>query len=272
MKTNRYFILSILLFFQITNTIAQKKYDLITAYGNEDATLGQYFQFGCELKIMEILKGKQKIQLYGYQKCKKDNNTDFYKVYYLGQTYLINTKKVNIKTDEELFLKSLNSSETEIRENKLLEITKKESVESQQKIDNLVKKYNAKGKEKGILIKNSNVFDQSEYTEGTGFKIQFLNMSKKTIKYIWFTVKGINSVNDVVSSKTLKGIGPINPNSESEYSYDYVWLTDIVAKCKLPIIKIQYMDGTFKTIQNADDLEISNELYDYMFKFEKDDE
>ena len=72
MKTNRYFILSILLFFQITNTIAQKKYDLITAYGNEDATLGQYFQFGCELKIMEILKGKQKIQLYGYQKCKKD--------------------------------------------------------------------------------------------------------------------------------------------------------------------------------------------------------
>ena len=32
------------------------------------------------------------------------------------------------------------------------------------------------------------------------------------------------------------------------------------------------MDGTFKTIQNADDLEISNELYDYMFKFEKDDE
>ena len=37
------------------------------------------------------------------------------------------------------------------------------------------------------------------------------------------------------------------------------------------IIKIQYMDGTFKTIKNADDLEISNELYDYMFNFEKED-
>lgn len=69
----------------------------------------------------------------------------------------------------------------------------------------------------------------------------------------------------MVSTQTLKGVGPIKPNEEGEYEFDYVWHTDLVETTKLAVIKIQYMDGSFKTIQNGNDLIVGEKLYEFMF-------
>ncbi|WP_343680051.1 hypothetical protein [Chryseobacterium arthrosphaerae] len=101
----------------------------------------------------------------------------------------------------------------------------------------------------------------------TGATFTIYNSSQKTIKYIWFTVAGENAVGDLVKTgggyyKTLKGIGPTESNKFGQWSFDYVWLTDIVEYIKLSTIKIQYMDGTFKTIKYTNNLYIGEEAYE----------
>jgi len=107
------------------------------------------------------------------------------------------------------------------------------------------------------------------YTTGANFSI--FNPSSKTIKYIWFTVAGENPVGDLVKTKTgyyktLKGIGPIEPNNIGEWSFDYVWLTDVVESMKITTIKIQYMDGSFKTIKYNDHIYIGYGAYEKAIK------
>lgn len=101
----------------------------------------------------------------------------------------------------------------------------------------------------------------------TGATFTIYNSSKKTIKYIWFTVAGENAVGDLVKTggvyyKTLKGIGPTKSLDFGQWSFDYVWLTDIVEYLKLSTIKIQYMDGTFKTVKYSDNLYIGEAAYE----------
>ena len=101
----------------------------------------------------------------------------------------------------------------------------------------------------------------------TGASFKIYNPSKKTIKYIWFTVAGENPVGDLVKSggvyyKTLRGIGPVKPYNTAEWDFDYVWFTDIIEYLKLSTIKIQYMDGTFKTIKYNTKLYIGEEAYE----------
>lgn len=92
------------------------------------------------------------------------------------------------------------------------------------------------------------VYDQSTVTEGTGIKFTIFNSSKKTIKYLWFAVTGYNPVGDKVSSKILKGVGPLYSLDYGTYKFDYTWFTDIVESAKIEYIKVQFMDGTAKTI------------------------
>lgn len=104
-----------------------------------------------------------------------------------------------------------------------------------------------------------------DYATGANFFI--FNPTAKTIKYIWFTVAGENPVGDLVKTntgyyKTLKAIGPIESNSIGEWSFDYVWSTDIVQYLKIATIKIQYMDGTYRTVKYNDQMFIGYKAYE----------
>ncbi|WP_185117049.1 energy transducer TonB [Chryseobacterium sp. T16E-39] len=101
----------------------------------------------------------------------------------------------------------------------------------------------------------------------TGATFKIINPSKKTIKYIWFTVAGENPVGDLVKTKvgfykTLKGIGPVENLEVSTWSFDYVWFTDVVETLKISAIKIQYMDGTFRTIKYNKGMYLGERAYD----------
>ncbi|MBT0572779.1 hypothetical protein OKE68_02785 [Riemerella anatipestifer] len=102
----------------------------------------------------------------------------------------------------------------------------------------------------GILEAHATAED---YTTGAKFRI--LNTSKKTIKYITFNFYGENAVEDKVLyrkgsfSTYRKGIGPVESYDIATWSFDSVWLTDIVEYLTITSINIQYMDGTSKNIK-----------------------
>lgn len=111
-------------------------------------------------------------------------------------------------------------------------------------------------------------YNATEGYSSTGANFEIFNPSKKTIKYIWFTVAGENAVEDLVRLpngtyyKTLKGIGPIGSYETGAWSFDYVWFTDIVQYLRLSTIKIQYMDGSVRTVKYNDAMYIGEEAYD----------
>lgn len=126
-------------------------------------------------------------------------------------------------------------------------------------------------KTKGLAILHWNIYDESEYTDGTSFRIEFYNPTKKTIKYITTTIVGYNPVGDRVYNSRkqsyncqVKSVGPIEPEGSGSYSFDYVWFTDMVETAKIVSIVVQYMDGTTKTITNSKSIELKRNLYDYL--------
>lgn len=115
----------------------------------------------------------------------------------------------------------------------------------------------------GIALLKHSVYDVSEHTEGTGFEVSVLNTGKKTIKYITFNMVGLNAVDDPVRDRirggttvSLRGVGPIEPSSTAGYSKDYMWTTDLVESHRLTSIRLEYMDGTSKTLANLKALEL----------------
>lgn len=110
--------------------------------------------------------------------------------------------------------------------------------------------------------------DESEFTEWTGLKITFSNLSNKTIKYIWTSIVGYNSVGDKVvdrkkkvSSIQVQSVSPIKPNNDAEFEFNYISLTDLVDNAKITYIKVQYMDGTTKTINHPAEITLDKDLF-----------
>jgi hypothetical protein len=114
------------------------------------------------------------------------------------------------------------------------------------------------------------LYDESEYTNGSSIRFEIYNPTKKTIKYIWFYVKGINPVGDAVVGRNgksiveLKGVGPIEYNNSGTYNFEYVWYTDLVHKSRITSIKVQYMDNSIKIIQSPNEIMMPSDLSEFI--------
>lgn len=196
--------------------------------------------------------------------CSSDNKL-FYKALHKGNNVLIDSS--DVATDVHFIDKFDNMDTTQFRN----------YIEEALKVDNAIMTLdtlNAKKEflqicKQGLVIVSDNVYDESEYTSGTGFKVEILNASAKTIKYITFNYVGYNSVDDPVqqfgkSLLTLKGIGPIKSFETAKYEKEYAWLTDIVQYEYIKSITIQYMDGTTKVLKNIKAITLSNRGKKYL--------
>lgn len=121
----------------------------------------------------------------------------------------------------------------------------------------------------GVAITLAHVYDVSEHTEGTGFEVTVINSGKKTIKYVTFSIVGVNAVGDPVrgsrgsgSTVMLRGIGPIEPDGKGLYSKDYLWMTDIVEAFKISQVRLEFTDGSSKTIRDVASIELSEGDYE----------
>lgn len=209
--------------------------------------------------------------IYNTDKCSHDTNLAFYNIIYQGSKYIVDTADVLVQKG--LYKKITNMSE--LQKDSLYSVAIKTDstiTALKQKIrDEQIKNELKEAEKQGVIIMDANLFDMSEYTDGTGFTFKVYNPEgKKSIKYITLKVIGYNPVNDkVFSSKfnsyvaTLKGVGPIKPGESGTYSWDYVWFTDLPVSSKVVSVIIQYMDGTFKTITNPSKVLISDDTKEY---------
>jgi hypothetical protein len=134
-------------------------------------------------------------------------------------------------------------------------------------IENLIfKKYNAKIRFKddaaiSVDVINYNALDKHKvgisdyYVSGgdysIGFSISVHNYGEKTIKYISFTVKALNPVKDLVGTQTVRGVGPIEKGDLVSYEFEDIIYSKVAYYLNIESIKIQYMDGTVRTIPKS---------------------
>lgn len=114
----------------------------------------------------------------------------------------------------------------------------------------------------GIAILAAHPTEDYSFT-GADFKI--LNFSRKTIKYITFNFYGKNAVKDRVGKNvSRKGIGPVESSGTGSWSFDNVWLTDIVQTLKLISVNIIYIDGTTRVVTITDNHWLDEEDLDHL--------
>jgi hypothetical protein len=85
-----------------------------------------------------------------------------------------------------------------------------------------------------------------------GFNISVYNKGKKAIKYITFNASAFNPVNDKVGFKSVRGVGPIEPDESGDYEFDDMIYSKSAESISIDNIKIQYMDGTVKIIPKTE--------------------
>lgn len=175
-------------------------------------------------------------------------NTKYYKGCYNGKAFFIEADNVIIPDNYVAQLDTLIRQPQDIRDKFFkhqIALSKALYLDNLQKRVSEVKSYS----KYGLAIPSWGVYDMSEYTDGTGFRFDFLNPTKLVIKYVTITFQGYNAVDDPVGRAiTKKCIGPIEPDETASYDFEYAWFTDIVEYAKIRSIVVQYKNGTSKTI------------------------
>lgn len=193
------------------------------------------------------------------------SRVDYYDVLYRGKPYVMKARDVFMTAEGESQLSAL--TEEQIADSlELWQIGSREAAKVQ--MNRAIRALKATSSQ-GIAVLKARIFDVSEYTEGTGFSASIYNSSKKTIKYVTFGVVGLNAVNDPVRDRlrggtvvSLRGIGPVEPGGTGSWSKDYMWMTDVVESYRLAEIRLEYTDGTSKTLKDVEKLFLSRADYE----------
>lgn len=134
-----------------------------------------------------------------------------------------------------------------------LEAKQKKQQQEDRVSDSLTKKFIKDYEKYGIVVSDWSWYYPNEYSSAVDVEVEILNLSKKKIKYVWFTLAAYNPVDDRLtsmgkSSVTIRGIGPIEGQSVGEWSWDHVFWSEVIATMKITQVKVQYFDGTVKVL------------------------
>lgn len=266
------FILSILL---TINSFSQYSFGVI---GKINRTVTNYYLFNrydkdCRLDYSTSLESrKERLFIIGDTLCKGTKNKCFLVVV---DTSILWVEKVFVENYRgiENELTEIKKNIPGLRDRYLLAIKERSKIEiedslraiEQIKTDKLIEDSLKKELDKSLTIlrtKNIVLVDWSwnypnEYSSFTEVKVQVINPFKQKIKYIWFSFKALNDVNDPVKDgisgatlKTVQGIGPIEYGGTGTYTFETVFYSKVIATLKMTQIKIQFFDGTTKLINN----------------------
>ncbi|MEI9946677.1 MAG: hypothetical protein WDN26_20945 [Chitinophagaceae bacterium] len=216
---------------------------------------------------VEELPALTKILIYAIKKCSIYGFDNYYSAVYRGNTIAVDTADVYTASNIYDSLKRMDKASLDRLYYKAFYADTLVNRKDNSKLLAEIDKY----KNYGIIILNSQLKDESEYTDGTGYSIEVYNIGVKTIKYITINVVAYNPVKDkVFSSKyksytaTLRGVGPINPSSTGSYSFDYVWFSDLPETSKIISIKLQFMDNTVKTITDIERIKLGGDIKSHL--------
>jgi hypothetical protein len=275
----KFYLLVLLLFFQLI-FCQDVKQEQIIAEGilNFSTFTGEVIDnYNCGLKYLSEIEQGEVLTITGVKECVAQNNnslTKFFEIRYNFEYLFVEIDLLICDKDYYLLINNLSDSDKKkFRDNSTIysdnkskqrmDIEIREKNEIKEKFNNFLKN----STQQGLIVKKWKIIDESEYTDGTSIEIEFVNPTKKTIKYIWTTFVGYNAVEDPVIDRikgvkniTVKSIGPIKPDESGLYTFEYVWYSDIVESAKITNIKIQYMDGTFKTISAPEKVIMTDSL------------
>lgn len=191
--------------------------------------------------------------------------TKFLKMIYQGKAFFMKADDVKLSQEGKAKLDSLENCSNEIQElfwNKTLLLNQALYL---RRLDEALKEVESYSKY-GLAIKSWGVYDESEYTDGTGIRITFLNPTEKVIKYISISFQGYNAVDDPYGRPVSKRcVGPIEPKETASYNFEYVWFSDVVEYAKIRSITVTYKNGTTKTISNPSEIMLSNKVLETIF-------
>jgi len=206
----------------------------------------------------------------GIKKCERyGSENKYFEIMYRGKNYFIPWRNVNFKDESINYYQRIENLPDSAYLNYRQYANYVGLIYHSEKFNEIIKKMDG-NKLKGLTILSWSPFDMSEYTDGTGARFEVYNPTKKTIKYISFTVRGYNPVDDPITAKngqysiSLKGVGPIAPEESAKYSWDYIWFSGAFSYAKITYISITYMDGTIKNIENPRTVLLSEEDYNYI--------
>lgn len=103
---------------------------------------------------------------------------------------------------------------------------------------------------KKITVAKPNIVD------GVDMTIYWQNLSGKEIKYIYFDVQAFNAVDDPVKCEikgtsvrtNMRVTGPISAKFNSYHYWEAVWYNSSIKRAEILNVRIEYMDGTTKSI------------------------
>lgn len=234
--------------------------DEIFGFLKSSAQAGKGISSSCSLEKSSMLPRQTMLIVVRREKCTNRYTSslseDFYVVLYGEHELFIPSKDLFLTKESTEKLDALSSKQVaasldDWKYSALL--VKRQGLKDALRYFDSLKKY-------GIAIISSEIYDESEHTKGTGFSIKYLNAGNKTIKYITVSVTGLNAVKDPVRNIggnyaiQFRGIGPIEPDETAKYTKEYMWMTDIVEYFKINHIKIEYMNGSSKIINNSKDI------------------
>lgn len=193
----------------------------------------------------KVLKSKYRFE--------EEKVREYYKAYLQGKAFYVDKEDVLITDKSKAELDSLIQSDRLTRAH-FSNLTKKLSERvfynlDLKKVEEILDYY----KKYPVSVYSWSWGSKNEYSNYKGVDVEFYNSSKKTIKYVHVTFQAVNSVGDPISgaTKTVKGIGPIEPGSFGAYSFEDVWYSNTINKVKIIKIKVEYMDNTIKIINPA---------------------
>jgi hypothetical protein len=122
--------------------------------------------------------------------------------------------------------------------------------------------------------------DRPNSAGGVDCHIQFINVSNKRIKYIYFDVVPYNRVDDVtfsevdnISKKTIQIVDYIPSNRRYNGSWENVWYNSTISYMKIVEIKFIYDDNTTVEIDSEEriaDIILSGNEYNEYVKLDSD--
>ena len=194
------------------------------------------------------------------------------KIYYSEKFYYQNQESINKKIES--IKKRIPSVEERIeiaitenlnRIEKRVDDQNQENKRVQNRIDSINKEIDKSlqaFREKNLVLWEWS-WSYPEYSSFVDVDITIINPYKKKIKYIWFSFKAFNPVDDPVRDgfngaviKTVKGVGPIEYSKTGTYEFENVFYSKVIDSMKITSIKIQFFDGTSKTIPFPKSLDI----------------
>jgi hypothetical protein len=182
----------------------------------------------------------------------------FYQVAYNGGLFYIESDRINLKTsfpEEEI----KNMSSDKFNSWKLY-------VTSQSKIlyvkeEDEANNYFNKAQRHGLVLLSWTMTQKGTLSNITGVRLNFYNPTNKIIKYITTKLIAYNPVGDEIIDRnnktsivTVKSIGPLRPQEVGSYDFSNLWYSNLIESAKIINIKVEYMDGSVKTINSISEI------------------